>query len=115
VVPVQALGELYHLLVRKAQRPRASARAAILSWADAFTPIETSPAAMLAAADLAVDHRLGIWDAVILAAAAAAGCRPLLSEDLHEGFTWRGVAVTNPFAATPHPLLAALLGPDANA
>jgi predicted nucleic acid-binding protein len=48
---------------------------------------------------------------VVLAASAEAECRLLLSEDLQEGFTWRGVAVTNPFAATLHPMLAALLMP----
>jgi hypothetical protein len=37
------------------------------------------------------------------------GFRLLLSEDLQDGFTWRGVTVTNPFAAALHPLLAALL------
>lgn len=113
VVPAQTLGELFNVLVRKAGRTPAGARNAILSWSDAFTPVETSPAVMLAAADLAVDHQFGIWDAVILAAAAAAGCRLLLSEDLHDGFTWRGVTVTNPFAASPHAMLAALLGDDA--
>lgn len=85
------------------------------SWPrnDAFTPIETSAGVMFAAADLAVDHQFGIWDAVILAAAAAAGCRLLLSADMHEGFTWRGVTVTNPFAPARHELLAALFGDDA--
>ncbi len=53
--------------------------------------------------------RLGIWDAVILSAAADARCRLLLSEDLQDGFTWRGVTVVNPFASSPHRLLAALL------
>ena len=110
LVPVQTLGELFNLLVRKAGWTRPSARAAILSWADSFAPIETSPAVMFAAADLTVDHQFGNWDAVILAAAAAAGCRLLLSEDMHEGFTWRGVTVTNPFAPTRHELLTALLG-----
>ena len=113
LVPVQALGELFNLLVRKARRTRASARSAIQSWGDSFAPIETTPAVMLAAADLSADHQLGIWDAVILAAAAASGCRLLLSEDMHEGFTWNGVTVTNPFAAAPHPLLAAQLGGEA--
>ena len=28
-----------------------------------------------------------------------AGCRLLLSEDLHEGFTWAGVTVVNPFSS----------------
>jgi predicted nucleic acid-binding protein len=65
---------------------------------------------MLNATDLATDHHFGVWDAVILSASAEAGCRLLLSEDLQEGFTWRGVTVTNPFGPTRHPLLDALLG-----
>lgn len=109
LLPVQALGELFNLLVRKAGRAPAKARRAILSWQDAYPLIETSGEVMLAAADLATDHQLSIWDAVILSAAAEAGCRLLLSEDLQEGFTWKGVTVTNPFSTPKHELLAALL------
>jgi predicted nucleic acid-binding protein len=109
LLPVQALGELYNVLVRKAGRSRAKARAAILSWRDAFPVIETSDEVMLAAADLATGHQFGIWDAVILSAAAAAGCHLLLSEDLQPGFTWKGVTVTNPFSSPLHPLLDAML------
>ncbi len=110
-LPVQVLGELFHVLVRKAGRSPERARAAILTWQDVFPLIETSPAVMLAAADLATRHLLGIWDAVILSAAAAAGCRLLLSEDLQQGFTCNGVTVTNPFSREKHELLAGLLGP----
>jgi predicted nucleic acid-binding protein len=109
LLPVQTLGELFNLLVRKAGRPPARARKAILSWQDAFPLIETSAEVMLAAADLSTDHQLSIWDSVILSAAAESGCRLLLSEDLQEGFTWKGVTVTNPFARSKHELLAALL------
>ena len=109
LLPVQTLGELFNLLVRKARRPPAKARKAILSWRDAFPLIETSAEVMLAAADLATDHQLSIWDSVILSAAAESGCRLLLSEDLQEGFTWKGVTVTNPFAPSKHELLTALL------
>ena len=108
-LPVQVLGELFHVLVRKAGRPPESARAAILSWIDLFPLIETSPAVLLAATELSTQHRFGIWDAVIFAAAAGAGCRLLLSEDLHDGFTWNGVTVTNPFSREKHDLLAGLL------
>ncbi len=108
-LPVQVLGELFHVLVRKAGRSPERARAAILDWQDAFPLIETSPAVMLAATDLAAHRRLSIWDAVVLAAAAAAGCRLLLSEDIQSGFTWNGVTVTNPFSKEKHELLAALL------
>jgi predicted nucleic acid-binding protein len=108
-VPVQALGELFHVLVRKAGRSPVRARAAILSWQDAFPVIETSSSVMLAATDLAVHHQLSIWDAVILSSAAAAGCRLLLSEDMQAGFTWNGVTVANPFAQEKHDLLSGLL------
>lgn len=46
---------------------------------------------------------------MILAVAADAGSRLLLSEDLHDGFTRRGVTVTDPFAAQRHPLLLSVL------
>ncbi|MGO9209269.1 MAG: PIN domain-containing protein [Terriglobales bacterium] len=111
-LPVQVLGELFNLLVRKAGRPASKARSAILGWRDAFALIETSEAVILSAVELAADHRLGIWDAVILSAASEAGCRLLLSEDLQEGFTWKGVTVTNPFAPLKHELLAALLNAE---
>lgn len=110
-LPVQALGELFHVLVRKAGRSPGRAKSAILSWQDAFPLIETSPAVLLAGIDLAAHHRLGIWDAIILAAASAASCRLLLSEDMQSGFTWNGMTVTNPFSPARHELLAAWLGP----
>jgi predicted nucleic acid-binding protein len=109
LIPVQALGELFTVLVRKGRRTPARARAAVLSWGDAFPLIETSASVLVSAADLANDHRLSLWDAVMLSAAADGGCRLLLSEDLQEGFTWRGVTVANPFARVRHPLLEAVL------
>lgn len=108
-LPVQVLGELFNVLVRKAGLSRSASRAIVMNWIDSVSLIETSPAVMVGAADLARDHRLGIWDAVILAAAAQGGCRLLLSEDMQEGFTWGGVTVINPFASTPHEVLDALL------
>jgi len=114
-LPVQVLGELFNVLVRKAGRSRAQAAAAILSWVDAFPLVESSSDVILAATDLSHTHRLSIWDALIISAAADAHCRLLLSEDLQDGFTWRGVTVTNPFGPSRHPLLAALLEPRAPA
>jgi len=71
--------------------------------------IETSAEVMLSAADLATDHQLSIWDSVILSAAAEAGCRLLLSEELRDSFTRNGFTDTNPFALSKHELLAAVL------
>jgi len=106
VLPVQALGELFHVLVKKAGWPAADARRSLMSWQDSFAVVETTGRAMIAAVDLACEHRLSIWDSVIVSAAAEAGCRLLLSEDLQDGFTWSGVTVANPFASSPNPLLA---------
>jgi predicted nucleic acid-binding protein len=110
ILPTQVLGELFNVLVLKAKKSPAIARTAILTWRDAYAVSDTSAAVIIKAVDLAADHKLRIWDSVILAATAEAGCRLLLSEDLQEGFTWQGVTVANPFAATRHPLLEVLLG-----
>jgi predicted nucleic acid-binding protein len=109
VLPVQALGELFNVLTRKAGRPRASASDALLAWRDAYVVADTSSEVMLTAASLAADHQLSIRDAVILATASAAGCRLVLSEDLKNGFSWAGVTVTNPFLSPRHPLLEDIL------
>ena len=109
VIPVQILGELFNVLIRKARRRPDRARAAVLSWRDAYSTVETSATIIVNAADLACDHGLTICDSVVLAASADAECRLLLSEDLQAGFTWRGVTVTNPFAPALHPLLTSLL------
>ena len=58
----------------------------------------TTETVLDAALALSSAHRLRIFDAVILAAAAEAGCHQLLTEDMHNGFVWRGVEVVNPFA-----------------
>jgi len=108
IVPVQALGELFHVLTRKAKRSRSKARAAVLAWQDACATVETSTAVFLNAVDLAAQHQFSIWDATIVCSAAEAGCRLLLSEDLRNGFTWQGVTVVNPFAKPSHNLLEAL-------
>lgn len=98
LIPVQVLGELFNVLVRKAGWSKDAAANAVLSWGDAFPLIDTSNEVMLAATDLARTHQFSTWDAVILSAAADARCRLLLSEDLQDGFTWRGVTIVNPFA-----------------
>ena len=109
VVPAQALGELFNVLVLKAKRSRKVARTAVLTWRDAYSVGDTSVSVMIDALDLSADHEMRIWDAVMLSVTADVGCRLLLSEDLQDGFTWRGVTVTNPFGAERHALLDALL------
>lgn len=110
VISAQVLGELFRVLTRKRRWPATQARAAVAEWQASYTVPPTSAEALAAALDLAVDHRIPIWDGVVLAVAAEVGCRVLLSEDFSDGFVWRGLTVVNPFAPERHPLLTAALG-----
>lgn len=111
-IPAQALGELYRVLTGKLKRDGDAARAAVLDWSDAYEIADSTWQAFQAAVDLACDHRMQIWDGLILAVVADARCRLLLSEDLQHGFTWRGVTVVNPFESPTHPLLNAACHPS---
>jgi predicted nucleic acid-binding protein len=108
-IPAQALGELFTVLVKKAGRSRAKARDAVLAWRDTFAIADTTSEVMVSAADIAVAHRMGFWDSVMLAASASAGARLLLSEGFHEGFSWGGTMIVNPMRARLHPALEAVL------
>jgi predicted nucleic acid-binding protein len=110
VLPAQVLGELFNVLTRKAKLPAAQARSLVTRWMATYEVVPTSADVLDEGFELAALHRFASWDAIIVAAAAQAGCRYLLSEDMQDGFTWRGVTVANPFATAPlPPPLAALL------
>jgi predicted nucleic acid-binding protein len=96
VVPVQVLGELYVVLTR-AKAAREDARDIVLRMKQAFGTADSNASAFLSALDLATVHKLQMWDALILNAAAETGCTLLLSEDMQPGFAWRGTVVVNPF------------------
>ncbi|WP_029001440.1 PIN domain-containing protein [Azohydromonas australica] len=106
VLPAQALDEPLRVLAAKARRPAAEVREALLGWADSSEVADSTQQAFQAALDLTVDHQLPMWDALTLFVVAESRCWLLLSEDLSNGFTWRGVTVVNPFA----PQRAELLG-----
>lgn len=107
MIPAQTLGELYRVLTGKLKRDAQAVRTALLDWSDAYEVADSTWPSFQAAIDLACDHRMQIWDGLILSVAAENRCRLLLSEDLQHGFTWRGVTVINPFEHVGHPLLLA--------
>lgn len=110
VAPTQTLGELF-VVLRRGGASAEEARAILLEFAQAFGSSASETRTALAAADLVVDHKLQFWDALIVTAAAEAGCVLLLSEDMQDGFLTRGLTVINPLRDTPHPKLAVLLEP----
>jgi predicted nucleic acid-binding protein len=96
VLANQVLGEMYWVLIRKSKISRSLARDRIAMWQKAAKSLPTTHAAFQTALDLATDHNFQIWDALILAVFAENGCTCLLSEDMQDGFTWRGVEIINP-------------------
>jgi predicted nucleic acid-binding protein len=110
ILPAQVLAELFNVLTRKVRRDAEAAAQIVRAWQDMFSVMPTTEMVLSRGLDVAIVHGLAIWDAIILAAASEAGCRLLLSEDMHDGFTWGGVTIVNPFAASPNKLLADLTG-----
>jgi predicted nucleic acid-binding protein len=101
VLARQTLAELHSVLVRKLRLSPIDAAERVWIWAERAEAVDTDEAVFQASLDLSADHGLQIFDAIILAAAAEARCELLLSEDLQDGFAFRGVVVTNPFGPAP--------------
>ncbi len=62
-----------------------------------FALVENTADILAAGMIICRDHRLSIWDALIIAAAQAAGCQKLLTEDLSHGQRFGNLLVENPF------------------
>lgn len=98
VVPAQVCLEFHHVLLRKGGVDAAEATSILSEYTDGALIVPTDFDLTKVAFGLALRHGLQTYDAVILAAAARAGCDILYSEDLQNGFEWEGVRVINPFA-----------------
>lgn len=111
VLAVQVLGEF--LWVVRRRRPEWSARAArrVELLREVFTVVDTDFELLMAGQELMSRHRLQLWDAVILKAAARAGAKLLLSEDMQDGIRLDNMLVLNPFNAANNARLDTLL-PD---
>lgn len=99
VLSTQVLQEYFVVSTRKLGVPAEMARQKIELLAT-MDLIHVGLELILGAIDLHRLHGISFWDALIVKAASAAGCRRLLSEDLHHGQKLDGVLVENPFRAT---------------
>jgi predicted nucleic acid-binding protein len=99
VLSVQVLQEFYVQATRPSRQdplPHALAVELIEKWRR-FRIQETTLAIMTAAFEAKEHWDVSYWDAAIIEAARACGCRELLSEDLADGQSYGGVRVINPF------------------
>lgn len=98
VVSTQVLSEFYWVATRKLNLDPRAAREGVRQMA-MLRVVPVDHRLVLRATDTALAARLSIWDALIVEAAATAGSDLLLTEDLNDGQTIRGVRIVNPFAA----------------
>jgi predicted nucleic acid-binding protein len=97
ILTLQSLGEFFHATTRKGKLSATGAQAFIDDWR-AVLPVHAADSDTLTDAINAVRRdTMSFWDAMLWAAARRAGCRLLLSEDLHDGQTMGGVRFVNPF------------------
>lgn len=103
-VSTQVLQELYVALT-KGRNPLATPAIAERAVRDAaaYSVVQIDTPLVFSAIEAARQHRLSFWDALILRAAAQAGCATLLSEDLNAGQIVDGVRIENPFAEHAEP------------
>lgn len=96
VLSTLVLIELFHTLTRKQGMPQPSART--LTYAYAQWPVVDSNASLVkAAVDRSVEHKLSIWDAMVVEAALRAKAETLYSEDLSDGQRFGKLRVVDPF------------------
>lgn len=96
VVSTQVLQEFFVNATRKLGVDPAIARRKVEILAEMDVVI-TDLELIVAAIDLCRLHSVSFWDALVVRAAAVAGCGVLLTEDLQHGQTIDGVRIENPF------------------
>lgn len=96
-VSVQALNEFTDVMRRKYRRDFADVELGLRYFTAFLEVLPMTEQAREMAFDLARGRGLRIYDAMIVATAAEAGCTVLLSEDLGHGESHLGVRVENPF------------------
>jgi len=92
----QVMQELHVNLVKKAGVDISRSQAVIKALAK-NNVIVNDVSIVYEAIDIQRDHQISFWDSMIVAAAASAKCRYLLSEDLNSGQRISGVQILNPY------------------
>lgn len=96
VISTQVLQEFFVTVTRKLNVDPAIARRKVEILAE-MDVVLIDRELILGAIDLHRLHSLSLWDALVVRAAAVAGCGVLLSEDLQDGQVIDGVRIEDPF------------------
>lgn len=98
VLSSQVLGEFFVVVTRKIKNPISAEEAQkIIALLGVLQIVDID----LSLVNLAVENHkkygINYWDSLIIAAAARAGCKRVMTEDLNHGQEYNSVLVENPF------------------
>ncbi|PXA75033.1 twitching motility protein PilT [Caulobacter sp. D4A] len=96
---VQVLQEFYVQATRASRSSRIThdqAQGLVEAWTR-FKVQDNTLAVLLSALEIKARYGFSYWDSAVIAAARAAGCTELFTEDLSHGQVVEGVRITNPF------------------
>ena len=96
VVSTQVLMEYAAVATRRLGQPRAAITRQTVVL-ERLEVVAVSGAMIRDGLAISERYRISFWDGVIIAAAVAARCSEILSEDFSCDVTYHGVRVTNPF------------------
>jgi predicted nucleic acid-binding protein len=101
VISTQVLQEFYVTTTAKLAPPLSpeDAESQVRNFS-AFDVVSIDVALVRSAISLSREHKLSLWDALIVESAHARGCTRLLTEDLQHGREFGRLRVENPFRTT---------------
>lgn len=105
LLPLQALGEFYHVTTRRFRIEPATARKFIDGWLRTVRVEPYGETDVVAATDACAAHGLSFWDAMIWAVSERIGASVLVTEDMQHGRRLGGVRLMSPFDRATHELL----------
>lgn len=97
VVSVQVLNEFASVASRKLNMSFAEIREVLDAVRSACAVVPLTEATHDLGLEIAQRNRVSVWDGMILASARLAGCKVVLSEDMHDGQSLAGLRIRNPF------------------
>lgn len=97
VVSTQVLMELHSVLTSKLRMDPAQSRALVQATSLRYEVVTLTVDLIIRGLDVHIINKLSHWDACIISAAAASGCKEILTEDLQDGVMIEGVKIRNPF------------------
>lgn len=94
---LQAISEFFIVAARKNLMPRPEAADQARDWLAMFPFFAETESAVRAALDAATAGHASYWEGLLIANAAEAGCKAIITEDLADGAMLFGVRIVHPF------------------